>query len=523
MSEVKFLAKKMKEAERIYFDTETTGLAVRAKGKDRLVGLTIMCSQDEELEDGRPNVYYIPFAHEFEGKYTHRIMSLAEQWKTPLKDQYPHFNESDLDGEYYNMDKDEVLPIIFDAFIESDAILIAHNLGFDLHVLANEAIGKFSIPLMLRGMPEVGKPAKRYFDTMVASHTVNENAEKKLETIIQKRYGVVKADYNDVVATVTNEEKKSIGMKANMKASFHHTQIPIGAMYSGEDVFFLASLYFELVKELVEDEQDELFYCLRMPFLQVLWNMERRGVRIDTNLLHKMSMRAKAELERIKCEVFELVGAEFNLSSGQQLAEVLYGFKKVLVDKTNGGYKESYNAPLVALSFGFKPVSWTAGGKDKDKNLATPQTNADSLNEILKREYKRERQKEGQEVVRLLLDYARLDKLHGTFMEGMLENMYPDGKVHPSFNICGTDSWRLSCDSPNLQQLPRPLESVKKPKVDDFDLGDKDPESLHGLVAYEKAVKKCEREKAEYDFWIEFEIRSLIIPDEDDEVIIAAD
>ena len=39
--------------------------------------------------------------------------------------------------------------------------------------------------------------------------------------------------------------------------------------------------------------------------------------------------------------------------------------------------------------------------------------------------------------------------------------MYEDGKAHPSFNIIGTDSGRLSCSSPNLQQLPKADEEDK--------------------------------------------------------------
>ena len=479
MWEIRELAEKMMRSKRVYFDSETSGLSVRALGKDYLVGLTIMCDEDEDREDGKPNVYYIPFAHDFEGVYTHRELPFD-------KKDYPEFNESILDGEYYNMDKESVLAILRPAFELTPAMLVAHNLGFDLHVLANDG---FDVPKMLGYMIPLNQPVTKYFDTMVSGHTINENMEKKLEKVIERRYGIVKCDYNIVVATVTNEEKKSIGMKSNQKASFNHVQIPIGGMYSGEDVFFLASIYAEHVQELVEDEQDELFYCLRMPFLQVLWNMERRGVRIDKVRLAEMTKKAELELERLRCEIYEIVGAEFNIGSDQQLYEILYGFKKKIKDKTTGGYKESYNKNLVDLNFGFKPYSWTAGGKDKDKTLQAPQTNADALADILNKTYKTERQKEGVEAVKLIVSYVRLSTLYGTFMVGLADNIYADGKVHPSFNICGTDSWRLSCDSPNLQQLPRPLE------------GDED----------------------DYAFWIQFEIRSLIIPDNDDECIIAAD
>jgi DNA polymerase-1 len=117
------------------------------------------------------------------------------------------------------------------------------------------------------------------------------------------------------------------------------------------------------------------------------------------------------------------------------------------------------------------------------------------------------------------LKYAKLEKLYSSFMIGLLREVYLDGKVHPSFNICGTDSWRLSCDHPNLQQLPRPLEKPKKPTQDYYI----DEQGRPDEVAFLKAMQKYEREKEEYDFWIQFEIRSLMIPDDDDSVILSSD
>lgn len=58
-------------------------------------------------------------------------------------------------------------------------------------------------------------------------------------------------------------------------------------------------------------------------------------------------------------------------------------------------------------------------------------------------------------------EYARLAKLKTAFVDGILEQLYADGKAHPSFNQIGTDSGRLSCSSPNLQQLPKAEDDAK--------------------------------------------------------------
>lgn len=488
------LAQKLKKSKYRYFDTETTGLRVRYKGNDSIVGWTF--AVDDEIDT---KVYYIPTGHEFEGEYTSHVD--FEKLKLNPKD-FPYFDEEKFAGDWVNLDLDAVIQALLPAFYDQSGIWVAHNITFDLHVLASHGIDVER--MTIKG---------NYFDTMVAFHTVDEEAEKKLETIIKKRYQVIKTDFNDVVATVSNEEKKALGFKTvSTKASFQHVQIPIGAYYSGEDVWFMKQLMPDVIQELVEDGQDKLFYRLRMPFLMVLWKMERRGVKVDKKKLDIMTKKAKEELDAIEYSIYEICGVKFNIGSGQQVAEILHGHKKKIKDKKLGGYKESYNNDLVMRSFGFPVVSWTAGGADKDKKLQNPQTNADSLKEMLEIEWSKKLGvaqsyfEKGKKVVRLLLKYARLEKLYSAFMKGLAENMYQDGCVHPSFNNCGTDSWRLSCDSPNLQQLPRPLEMPKAPPKDE----------------QEKYAKYLE-EKAEYDFWIQFEIRELFIADEEDEVIIAGD
>lgn len=75
--------------------------------------------------------------------------------------------------------------------------------------------------------------------------------------------------------------------------------------------------------------------------------------------------------------------------------------------------------------------------------------------------YKSKRKQQGVELCKLLLDYKKLSKLKSAFIDGLLEQLYDDGKAHPSFNIIGTDSGRISCSNPNLQQLPKADEEDK--------------------------------------------------------------
>ncbi len=53
----------------------------------------------------------------------------------------------------------------------------------------------------------------------------------------------------------------------------------------------------------------------------------------------------------------------------------------------------------------------------------------------------------------LLLQLRNKSKLKSTYIDGL--PVYPDSKLHTSFNTCLTETGRLSSDSPNLQNFPK--------------------------------------------------------------------
>ena len=448
--EVRELAEKMKASSTIYYDTETSGLRVRHEGEDYMVGLTV--AVDDEIDE---TVYYLPLRHVFEGEFDTGRIILEDLGLRPSD--FPDFNPEMLAGEWYNLDYGSTMEIMRGVFEGGTAPrakkqrIVADNIMFDLHVLACEGV-------------DIEKLFEHFniFDTMVAIHTFDEEAEKKLETVVKNSYGVHKVDFSLVRRTVSKEEKKSVGLKASQNACFQHIQIPIGGVYSIEDVWFMKQMVDDLIEAMKNDEQLDNFYDYRMPFVPVLWRMERRGMKVSVERCKAMAEKAEKELEKLSYRIYELCGVEFNINSGQQLAEILFGFRKTLKDKKTGDYSIKGNDHIINNAFAFTPVSWTDGGKEKDKKLKMPQTNAEVLEELLSQEIPkkgksapsqlaRERtEHEGREVVTLLLKFAKLEKLYSSFMIGLLEQLYSDGKAHPSFNICGTDSWRLSCDSPNL-------------------------------------------------------------------------
>lgn len=489
-----------KKAKQVFWDTETSGLNVRAVGKDYTVGFTFAFDDDTSKD-----VFYIPVRHVFEGKYEDngRFSFL----KKSQLEKFPDFCPEKFEGTYYNVDSFKFAAELKAIMERGGKEYIAHNQDYDLHLLANEGIDIYKV-----------FDVNTFQDTQIMVHTLDENVEKNLESVTKMIFKVEKSHYSDTIKTVTKEEKLSQGLKATNNASFQHVQIPIGAQYSAEDVWFMKQMYPMLVKGLKEDDSYDMYIKCRMPFMKALWKMERKGVSVDIAALDKMQELAEKELENSKYKMFSLAGVEFNPDSGQHLYEILFGFKKKVMRLTPSaqnafemesvGYTatektklknlymnepsqvmfvESCNNNLVDVNFGFKPIEFTTGGKYGYEELQTPKTGGDILKALLKQKNVDEK---AHDFITELVTYKKLSKLISAFMVGLRENIYSDGKVHCSFNICGTDSYRLSSQYPNLQQLPHPLEEPK-----------------------------AGEDRTYFDFWERFEIRKLFVADEGYSVI----
>jgi DNA polymerase I-like protein with 3'-5' exonuclease and polymerase domains len=57
--------------------------------------------------------------------------------------------------------------------------------------------------------------------------------------------------------------------------------------------------------------------------------------------------------------------------------------------------------------------------------------------------------------LRALMSLRKLQKMLGTYVDGIREAVCSDGRVHASYNLHGTETGRLSCSNPNMQNIPR--------------------------------------------------------------------
>src|SRR5438105_3637144 len=151
-----------------------------------------------------------------------------------------------------------------------------------------------------------------------------------------------------------------------------------------------------------------------MPLFPVLAKMEERGIRVDVDLLHKMSRDMGAQIGDLEKRIYAEAGSEFNINSPQQLGHVLF---------------EKLNYPVIKKTKGTKAYS----------------TSVDVLEELATH---------GFAVPQLILQHRELHKLKSTYVDALPSLVDKNGRVHTSFNQAVAATGRLSSSDPNLQNIP---------------------------------------------------------------------
>lgn len=178
----------------------------------------------------------------------------------------------------------------------------------------------------------------------------------------------------------------------------------------------LTALKDALLKQIEENEQNELLFDIELPLVRVLASMENEGFKVDKDSLVEFSKMLSTKLSVLEKMIYEMAGEEFNINSPKQLGEILFEKLGLPAEKkTKTGYS----------------------------------TNAEVLEKL---SYK-------YDIASLIIEYRTHAKLNSTYAEGLQTTVNPiDGKIHSSFNQTVTATGRISSTEPNLQNIPVRLE-----------------------------------------------------------------
>lgn len=362
-------AEELKKAKEFAFDVETDKLD-SVSGK--LVGISFSFK--------RTKAFYLPLGHAL---------------------------ESD------NFDVEKMLRVLKPIFSNEKINKAGHNLKYDISVLKNYGVE-------VRGV---------YFDTMIASYLLNPGSRShSLDNIAFGEFGYEMMPIEELIG------------KGRNQMAFSMVKIDKAGYYSSEDADYTFRLVSKLKekllaiakkqanketkKQIVISKGDVLkvFKDIEMPLINFLIQMERTGVKIDSDFLKRMSDEYESRIESLKKEIYKYAGGEFNINSTKQLREVLFEKLKVSTEdikKTKTGFSTS------------------AGELEKLRDKHP--------------------------IVKKLFEYRELAKLKNTYLDALprLVNK-KTGRVHTGFNQTITSTGRLSSSNPNLQNIPIRTEQGKR-------------------------------------------------------------
>ncbi len=261
----------------------------------------------------------------------------------------------------------------------------AHNGKYDLTVLARHGIA-------VKGLD---------FDTMIAAYLLEPSRRGfGLKDLAWSKLGVEMKPITDLIG------------KGRDQITLAQVSISDAAAYAAADADATLRLVAVLEQELRQREQWELFRDVEMPLVRVLMDMEMTGVALDVDELMQISTGMHERIQALEKEIQSLAGHPFNVSSTQQLGEVLF---------------EELGLPV------------------KAKTKTGYSTRASVLEEL----------KELHPIIDLILEHRQLTKIKSTYVDALPLLVNRDtGRVHTSYNQTGTVTGRISSSDPNLQNIP---------------------------------------------------------------------
>lgn len=359
-------------------DTETNGLD-RIDGK--IAGVCL-------YTPGQKGVY-IPVRHE---SFMTGIELNTNISKEFMKDQFERMNKSNIK-------------------------YVLHNAKFDMHILW-WMLGIKIIP---------------YWDTQIGSQLLNENEPHKLK-VLYKKY----VDNKD-------EDSKVASFNSLFKGiEFNKVPPDVAYMYASFDPIMTYELYQfqynfidingKYCKEKGLERVAEVFRNIEMPLIQVVFEMECTGVKIDTDLAEKL--KAQYTKHKDAAEVkFNLEIDKLNDKFDKLMIKNPAAYNKLFKD---GIRKVSISSPTQLAILFYDVLEFES--PDKKSPRGTGEAILKSFNHPL---------------VDSILEYRSMSKLLSTYIEAIPSHIAKrDNRLHANFNQYGAKTGRFSSSDPNLQNIP---------------------------------------------------------------------
>lgn len=314
------------------------------------------------------------------------------------------FSFKEGEAYYVPLAHDELTEIGYEEFIDvigpilTDKSIgkIGHNIKYDYVVMKQFGIDVAPIA----------------FDTMVAAFLINPiGRAQSLSQLAYEELGISMIDIEEL-----------IGKKGKSQLTFNKVAIKEAAEYAAEDADITLRLYNKLKAELDKiGTLTKLAEQMEWPLIEVLGDMEYKGVEVDVNFLNKLSEQYSDKINDLQKKIWKIAGEQFNISSPAQLQKIL--FEKLKID--------------------------SKGLKKTKTGISTAASELEKL-------------RGKHEIVDMMFEYRELTKLTTTYVDALPKLVKPDGRIHTSYNQTIAQTGRLSSTNPNLQNIPTRTETGRE-------------------------------------------------------------
>lgn len=234
------------------------------------------------------------------------------------------------------------------------------------------------------------------FDTGIAHYMLDENTRHGLKELAQRFFDAPDWD-------VDLETKQGLGDRKKY------------IEYHAYDLYYTRKLHQKFKRELRQDSGvHRVFHHIMMPCNRAFVDMEFEGCHIDIKRMDEVEIELKKRIAAAKKNLEKWIPiskkGDFNWGSPKQVAWLLY--KKLKIE-----CKER-----------------TKTGADSTGESALKQIDHPLVDDLFK--------------------FREAKQNLSFFIEGWKPYLVGD-RLHPSFKLTGTITGRLSCENPNLQQVPR--------------------------------------------------------------------
>ncbi|KMO29190.1 DNA polymerase I [Methylobacterium variabile] len=271
--------------------------------------------------------------------------------------------------------------------LENPAVLkVGQNIKYDWLVLARHGI-----------------EVRPFDDTMLISYVLDAGkGSHGMDELARRHLGHQPITFADVAGT------------GRQKVTFDRVALDKATAYAAEDADVTLRLWRLMKPRLAAERRASVYETLERPLVPVLARMEREGIKVDRQMLSRLSGDFAQSLARLEDEIQEMAGEKFSVSSPKQIGDILFG------------------------KMGLPGAKKTPSGQ-----WATPATLLEEL------------AGQGHDLPRRILEWRQLSKLKSTYTDSLQEHAdQGTDRVHTSFALAATTTGRLSSSDPNLQNIP---------------------------------------------------------------------